>query len=167
MSDIARPHKPQPLVCSTAIDSAVSQRNGFSRLADANSRFAAIEGKLVAANERPILIVEDDESLRQAITTMLEMDGYPVRSVSNGAEALEAIEEQAPSLVLLDMVMPVLDGREFAAALKARDIELPILVMSASHDPRKSAEEIRAAGAIAKPFDVQELLTKVDQFRAA
>jgi len=113
------------------------------------------------------LIVEDDESLRQAITTILEMDGYPVRSVSNGAEALEAIEEQAPSLVLLDMVMPVLDGREFAAALKARDIELPILVMSSSHDPRKSAEEIRAAGAIAKPFDVQELLAKVDQFRAA
>ena len=121
----------------------------------------------MAAEGRPILVVEDDPSLRETIAAALEINGYPVQQAENGAQALELVEQEAPSLVLLDMVMPVLDGREFAAQLRAGGFDTPILVMSASRDPERSAEEIGAEGAVAKPFGVQELLIKVEQLRVA
>ena len=97
----------------------------------------------------------------------MELDGYAVTQAADGVEALQAVEEQAPSLVLLDMVMPRLDGYGFAAELRSRGLDPPILVMSASQDPEKSARQIGADGAVAKPFDIHELLEKVEQLRVA
>ncbi len=113
---------------------------------------------------RPILVVDDDQAIRDSIAAALELDGYPVRLA---AEALEAIEEQPPSLVVLDMVMPVLDGRAFAEQLRIRGFDPPILVISASQDPERSAKEIGASGSVAKPFDIQQLLTKVEELHVA
>jgi len=116
---------------------------------------------------RPILVVDDDQAIRESIAAALEFDGYPVRLAADGAEALEAMAEQRPSLVVLDMVMPVLDGRAFAEELRIRGFDPPILVISASQDPERSAKEIGASGSVAKPFDIQQLLTKVEQLRVA
>lgn len=118
--------------------------------------------------ERPILVVEDDALLGNVVCTTLLDEGYPVRLASNGLEALHAIEEEPPSLVLLDMHMPVLDGWGFARELRERGLELPLLVMTAAgRDPAAIAEEIGAASYISKPFSLETLFRQVEQYRAA
>jgi two-component system chemotaxis response regulator CheY len=116
--------------------------------------------------EAPILVVDDDESIRQTIAEILEVEGYLVAAAANGEEALERVEEAHPALVLLDMRMPVLDGWGFARELRLRGIKLPILVMTAAQNARSWAEEIGADGYVAKPFDLDELLDQVARLRA-
>jgi CheY-like chemotaxis protein len=111
----------------------------------------------------PILVVDDDPSIRATVRAILEMEGYPVESAEDGAQALHAVEQQRPSLVLLDMRMPVLDGWGFARAVKERGLKLPILVMTAAQDARRWASEIGADGYLAKPFDLLDLLRAVER----
>jgi CheY-like chemotaxis protein len=115
----------------------------------------------------PILVVDDDPSIRDTVRAILEMEGYPVRSAEDGAQALLAVEDQRPSLVLLDMRMPVLDGWGFARAIKERGLKLPILVMTAAQDARRWAQEIGADGYLAKPFDLLDLLRAVERLGGA
>jgi CheY-like chemotaxis protein len=110
-----------------------------------------------------ILVVDDDVPIRTALVTFLEDEGYSVESATNGAEALQRIARQRPTLVLLDMRMPVMDGWEFAAALRASGIDVPLVVMTAARDARRWAEEIGATAYVAKPFDLPELLSKLDE----
>lgn len=95
----------------------------------------------------------------------LESEGLAVRTAANGAEALEALDEVAPALILLDMRMPVLDGWAFAERLHKRALTYPIVVMTAAESARRWAEEIGATGYIAKPFDVNELLETIERHR--
>ena len=117
----------------------------------------------IVAGTRTILVVDDDESILSTVVEFLALEGFQVESATNGAEALAALERRAPSLVLLDMRMPVLDGWEFARVLHAKDEAPPILVMTASHHTKQWAEEIGATGYIAKPFDLGELLTAIER----
>jgi two-component system, chemotaxis family, chemotaxis protein CheY len=111
----------------------------------------------------PILVVDDDLSIRLAVTEILEFEGYQVTTAANGAEALETIERVRPSLVLLDMRMPVLDGWGFARELRKRGVKLPILVMTAAQSASRWAAEIGAQGYLAKPFDLVDLLRAVGE----
>ena len=118
--------------------------------------------------QRPILIVDDDEVLCGLIAEGLAHAGYSVRTAPNGLDALLALEAIDPSLVILDLQMPVLNGWEFAAELKAVGLELPILVITAdSRNPAKAAREVDAADCLGKPFGLDDLLSKVEQLRAA
>jgi CheY-like chemotaxis protein len=110
-----------------------------------------------------ILVVDDDPSILAVVTEILDLEGYPVRTAANGAEALRAVEESPPALVLLDMRMPVLDGWGFADALRARGVDLPIVVMTAAQDARRWSEEIGAHGYLAKPFELPDLLSVVER----
>lgn len=110
----------------------------------------------------PILVVDDDAAIRETVVEILEFEGYPVEAAGNGEEALERVERQRPSLVLLDMRMPVLDGWGFARALQARGIALPILVMTAARDAQRWCDEIGAAGCLAKPFDLTDVISAVE-----
>ena len=116
-------------------------------------------------NESPILVVDDDPSILTTVCEILDLEGYPVETAANGAEALRAVERSRPSLVLLDMRMPVLDGWGFARALKERGLQLPILVMTAAQNARRWAEEIGADGHLAKPFELPDLLDAVERLR--
>jgi two-component system, chemotaxis family, chemotaxis protein CheY len=116
--------------------------------------------------EAPILVVDDDQTILNTVAEILHLEGYPVTTASNGAEALQVLERSQPSLVLLDMRMPVLDGWGFARQLKARGVETPILVMTAAQDAGVWADEIGAAGYLAKPFDLMELLEAVAALRS-
>jgi CheY-like chemotaxis protein len=109
----------------------------------------------------PILVVDDDPDILSTVSDILEFEGYPVERASNGAEGLRAVERTRPSLVLLDMRMPVLDGWGFARSLQDRGIKLPILVMTAASDAHRWAQEIGAAGYVAKPFELLDLLAAV------
>src|SRR5947209_6780179 len=106
----------------------------------------------------PILVVDDDPAILSTVPDILEFEAYQVERAANGAEGLAVVERVRPRLVLLDMRMPVLDGWQFAYALKERGINLPILVMTAAQDARRWAQEIGAQGYIAKPFDLSDLL---------
>ena len=118
-----------------------------------------------AAGQRPILVVDDDPEILAMLRDFLEGEGFAIRTATNGAEALEALEDVAPALILLDMRMPVLDGWAFAAQLREREVAYPIVVMTAAESARRWADEIGATGYIAKPFDVNELLQTIERHR--
>lgn len=112
----------------------------------------------------PILVIDDDPSILATVAEILIFEGYPVETASNGLEGLLALEYTEPSLILLDMRMPILDGWGFARTLQERGIKLPILVMTAAQDAFRWAQEIEAVGFLAKPFDMFDLLNAVERF---
>ncbi len=114
-------------------------------------------------NQPPVLVVDDDPAILATVSEILDFEGYPVETASNGKEALKSLERRRPSLVLLDMRMPVLDGWGFARALRERGITLPVIVMTAAQDARRWADEIGAAGHVSKPFELPELLAAVER----
>jgi CheY-like chemotaxis protein len=119
-------------------------------------------------NRRPILVVEDDEVIRESVEFLLTDEGYPVVLASNGEDALECAERCRPRLILLDMKMPVMDGWAFVAAYRQRPgPHAPIIVMTAARDSQSWAAEIGADAYIAKPFDVNRLLDLVREHAEA
>jgi DNA-binding NtrC family response regulator len=124
---------------------------------------ARVDDAAVAA--RPILVVDDDPEILGMLRDFLESEGLTVRTATNGAEALEALDHVAPALILLDMRMPVLDGWAFAERFHERALTYPIVVMTAAESARRWAEEIGATDFIAKPFDVNELLETIERHR--
>ncbi|MGI8856065.1 MAG: response regulator [Thermomicrobiales bacterium] len=110
-----------------------------------------------------ILVVEDTAEIRSLIADMLTDEGYTVECVCNGAEALAAVERDAPALVLLDLHMPVLDGWEFSRALTARALRIPIIVLTAATNAARYTKELGAVGCIRKPFALMDLLHTVEQ----
>ena len=113
----------------------------------------------------PILIVEDDPSILEMVMQILGAEGYPVVGAKNGVEGLAECDRRAPSLILLDMRMPRMDGWEFAAALRARGIASPVVVMTAADNAKRWADEVGADGYVVKPFEFLELLASVAKHR--
>lgn len=116
-----------------------------------------------------ILVVEDDESIRALVSDVLRDDGYHVSEARNGMEALEAVRSQRPDLIVLDLMMPVMDGWTFVE--KCRRVpdcgDVPIVVTSASHDLPRTAERLSSFGVrtcLAKPFDLEGLLALVERY---
>ena len=117
---------------------------------------------------RPILVVDDDDVMCDMIAASLLHAGYSVRTAANGLDALLAAEAIEPSLVILDMHMPVMNGWEFAEELKTLGRDPPVLVITgATPDPATAAKQVDADDFLRKPFDLDDLLDKVAQLRAA
>ena len=110
-----------------------------------------------------VLVVDDDPAIREMLSDFLVLEGYSVVTASDGLEGLRAFEKCTPSIVLLDMRMPNLDGWGFVEKLRERGIKVPILAVTASRCPRRWAEEIGADGYLAKPFDLTQLLAAVER----
>jgi DNA-binding response OmpR family regulator len=112
-----------------------------------------------------VLVVEDDRDLAEAIATILTTYGYQAEVAHDGREALAAVAVRMPALIILDMLMPNMDGWEFARELDARHGRAaPIVVASASENARRRATEISAEGVLPKPFELQQLLELVARF---
>jgi DNA-binding response OmpR family regulator len=109
---------------------------------------------------RRVLVVDDDPDILDALSEILEVEGYDVQRARNGREALQRLEQGLPDLVLLDLMMPVMDGWEFARSL-APGARPPIIVLSADRNVSAKAKEIGALGWLAKPFELSELLEAV------
>ena len=109
-----------------------------------------------------VLVVDDDPRLREFMRVNLEMEGYSVREAASADEALAAIEDQAPELVLLDVVMPGVDGWQMLQKLQERHGSIPVIMFSGQVDERSAgeAEERGARAFVGKPFDPQELLSR-------
>jgi CheY-like chemotaxis protein len=118
-----------------------------------------------AASHCPVLIVEDDEDLREMMAQLLTLEGYQTATVANGREALQYLQEgERPQLILLDLMMPVMDGWEFRRQQQA-DPELapvPVIVLSALDQGR--ASNLEADAFLKKPLDFDHLLTLVRNY---
>jgi two-component system, chemotaxis family, chemotaxis protein CheY len=114
----------------------------------------------------PVLVVDDDAAIRDAVRDVLEGEGILVETATDGADALQKVSRHQPKLVLLDMRMPVMDGWGFASALRELGMELPVVVMTAAADAKRWAAEIGAVGVVPKPFGITELLRAVRRFSA-
>jgi two-component system chemotaxis response regulator CheY len=109
--------------------------------------------------ERPILVVDDDELIRSVIESTLAEEGYPVASAADGTAALKAAQRQPPALILLDMKMPGMDGWAFARTYREQPESCaPIVVMTAAADAARRAADVGAEAYLAKPFARDDLL---------
>lgn len=111
---------------------------------------------------RKILVVDDDPHIREVIRFSLEKAGMSVTEAANGAEGLKRIRESAPDLVILDIVMPEMDGLEMCRELR-RSSELPILFLSSRDDEidRIIGLELGGDDYVTKPFSPRELVARV------
>jgi CheY-like chemotaxis protein len=110
----------------------------------------------------PVLIVEDDDDLREMMAQLLSLEGFQAAAVANGQEALEYLRQgTAPDLILLDMMMPVMDGWEFRRRQKSDPsmAEVPVIVLSALDQGRIT--DISAEAILKKPLDFDRLLQLV------
>lgn len=110
-----------------------------------------------------ILVVDDDPAIRELIALALVDEGYAVVTAADGATALLLVERGRPSVVLLDLSMPTLDGRGFLRGLGVRGIILPVIIVSAERDARRTAAELGVAAVLSKPFDLDKMLATVDR----
>jgi len=118
----------------------------------------------VRAGERLVLVVDDDPDILQTLGLCLSSEGYRVLMAANGKEALEILDHEHPSVILLDLMMPVMDGWQFVAELDHRGRrDVPLLILSADRAVQGHAQQLRASGHLAKPFDLDDLLGKVQQ----
>ena len=112
--------------------------------------------------ERLVLIVDDDPDILQTLALCLTSEGYTVLMASNGQEALDLVRQQKPACILLDLMMPVMDGWQFVHELDQRGLrKAPLLILSADRAVQGHASKLHADAYLAKPFDLDELLGKV------
>lgn len=110
-----------------------------------------------------ILIVEDDKNTRKLLEAVLKRDGYSVFQAENGVEALEVLESQHIDLIILDIMMPKMDGYEFAKTLRDGDCMIPILMATAKHMPedKRRGFIVGTDDYITKPIDMEEMLLRI------
>jgi DNA-binding response OmpR family regulator len=112
-----------------------------------------------------VLIVDDEPNIVLSLEFLMKKEGYEVRSVSNGQEAMQAIAEKSPDLVLLDVMMPRKDGYEVCQELRAtpsrEDIKIIMLTAKGRDVEREKGLALGANDYITKPFATKELVAKV------
>jgi len=120
------------------------------------------------APTRRILVVDDEPAIRRLLCDVFASEGYLVTQAANGRQALQQLQLVQPNIVVLDLMMPVMNGLEFAA--KCRHIqgcaELPIILLSAVHEALHTATSLSGAGinaCLGKPFGIHEILALVEQ----
>jgi CheY-like chemotaxis protein len=109
-----------------------------------------------------VLVVDDDESIRQIVRMCLGDEGYEVFEAANGLDALALLPDCRPDLILLDLRMPVMDGWEFARQYRlGPGPHVPIIAFIAALNAELEAADLEAANILAKPFDIEDLLAMV------
>jgi putative nucleotidyltransferase with HDIG domain len=110
-----------------------------------------------------ILVVDDEEAIREVVSTMLESKGYHCTAVSNGRLAQDQVKRLTPDLILSDMIMPEMDGIKLLDWVRQYDPEVPVIMVTAMHDISTALEAIRrgAYDYILKPFEKDQLFLGV------
>ena len=110
-----------------------------------------------------VLYAEDDRAIRSAVTRALELEGFEVHAVGDGAAALDAVEAFGPDLIVLDVMMPYVDGLSVCRRLRSLGDHTPILMLTARTETadRVSGLDAGADGYLPKPFDIDEFLAHV------
>lgn len=110
-----------------------------------------------------ILVAEDDRAVRESLVRALQLEGYTVVAACNGAEALEAVRQSTPDVLLLDVSMPVADGLTVCRVLRSEGNQLPVLMLTARAETsdRVAGLDAGADDYLPKPYDLDELLARV------
>lgn len=117
------------------------------------------EGRDWRAGIRPrVLIVDDDDALADSLRTALADEGYAVATARHGAAALELIATHEPAILIVDLRMPIMDGRSFIEQYRrVAKHPRPIVVLTGARDGREAADALGVDGFVAKPFELPEL----------
>lgn len=115
---------------------------------------------------RPVLIVDDDIETLAIERQLLAESGFRVVEARDGAEALRAVQDDPPAVVVLDVQMPGMDGPSFARELRMTLRRVPLVILTGVADPRREADRCNAEAYLAKPFDAEELVDVVRRFSA-
>ena len=110
-----------------------------------------------------ILVVDDERAVREALERALRLEGYEVEQAADGQEALLAIARRGVDAIVLDVLMPVMDGLEACRALRAAGDSTPVLMLTARHevDDRVAGLDAGADDYLVKPFALEELLARL------
>ncbi|WP_342566285.1 response regulator transcription factor [Paenibacillus sp. FSL R7-0345] len=110
-----------------------------------------------------ILVVEDDRHVRRLLEAVLKREGYNVHTAEDGHKALDVLELQHIDLIILDIMMPNMDGYEFAAEVRAANSQIPILMATAKHLPedKKKGFRLGTDDYMTKPVDTEEMLLRI------
>jgi two-component system response regulator (stage 0 sporulation protein F) len=110
-----------------------------------------------------VLIVDDDPSIRKMLVEVLSLEGYPTETAVNGREALEVLAKSGPRVVLLDLLMPEVDGRGVIASLSAypEEREKHRIILVSAWTNLEAARDLAADGTLIKPFNVTQLLNVI------
>ena len=109
-------------------------------------------------------MVEDDDAIALVLEDLLQGEGFVVRRAANGATGLDLVSEFRPDVILLDLMMPVLDGWAFRAAQRALErslAQIPVVVLSGAREATAAAAQLEAAAVIVKPFALDPLVETV------
>ena len=112
---------------------------------------------------QPILAVDDDPAILDVVAQVLADEGYHVLTAGGGRAAVELAREHVPGLILLDLMMPEMNGWQVVAELRAspQTRAIPILLLSARRDTERMANDLDVNSYLEKPFDLDELLVRV------
>ena len=108
-----------------------------------------------------VLVVEDEPALRRLMSMLLEDEGFAVRSAANGIEALARLNEKRADLILVDLMMPGMDGRAFLVEAQAAGHAIPAIVVSASPEAVTVVAELGCAGLVSKPYEFNQLVKEM------
>ena len=148
---------------TTAIDEVLELLSGLSE--QRTERPAHLRHPRPDVVEGSILVVDDDEELRELLRVTVPMDGFTMVEARDGAEALEALEHEPVDLVVLDWQLPGRSGAEVLREIKRRQPDLPVIVLTAEIDPRHraTAQGLGADVFLTKPFSPLELMGRIEQ----
>jgi CheY-like chemotaxis protein len=113
-----------------------------------------------------ILVVDDDRDLRDLLAAVLSSAGYEVLTAENGAAALSVLRTVLPDLIILDLMMPVMNGWQFREAQNALPdyARIPVVCLSGHHAARHQASALGISACVLKPFEIDDLLAAVNRF---
>lgn len=116
------------------------------------------------AHSPTILIVDDDPSIRKMLVEVLTLEGYPTETATNGQEALDMLSSSAPRIILLDLAMPVLDGRGVMQRLESDPVARAAhkVILVSAYVNLEMARDLVVDGSLPKPFTVVQLLSVME-----
>jgi CheY-like chemotaxis protein len=107
-----------------------------------------------------VLVVDDDADVRVLLETYLELEGFVVLTAANGRDALARLRHTRPSVILLDLMMPIMDGLEFRRRQQSLPdlCDIPVVCLSARHDAQQAARLLGVVDCVGKPFELETLV---------
>ena len=122
----------------------------------------------MAGNKKSILLVEDEENLQEALKLNLELEDYEVTCAGDGLEALKAVQQEHFDLMILDVMLPELDGISVCESIRLQNNDIPILILSAKNSSADRVLGLKkgADDYLTKPFNLEELLLRVNNLMA-
>jgi CheY-like chemotaxis protein len=113
-----------------------------------------------------LMLIDDDQDIREVVRLFLEIDGYRVTTATDGVDALEQLKTcERPSLILLDLMMPRMDGEQFMKTLRSSPFaDIPVVIMSGYREAADKTRQLNGNCCLMKPVEFDELMAVVHRF---